>query len=481
MPAMPPSRSPRSQLTARERVALRRTSIAPVRPVRQSGCGFFVVGLLLIVLVLGLSVAIALRYVVQSLDVIQQADPRRLIVLDPLTANPTAEVPYAPTLRDPFTVLLIGVDKRDDPDDGVRSDTLIVVHVHPGEEWASMLSVPRDTVVQIPRVGQQKINTAYMYGYNNAAQLYGSDTDPSAAGGALAAETVESFLGLNIDYIAQVDFHGFERIVDTLGGITVDVPRPLLDAEYPTEDLGYERLYIPAGLQVLDGHTALRYARSRHSENDFGRSRRQQQVLHAMLRDVRRRGLLDQAALFPRLVKDLEDSVATTMPISDPGVIHDLVNLAHVLTPERILHLSINPDDVQVLAEVGSDIYWNQSDVALQVSRLLAGPEAELAWIQVHNGAGVPGLATRVTNTLTSQGFLMNAAADAQENYDHTVIIDYAGYPKTRQRLAELLGVPSGYIYVPPADNVPPAPYNTDILIILGQDYQERQVNQQTR
>ncbi len=481
MPAMPPSRSPRSHLTARERVALRRTSIAPTRPVRQSGCGFFVVGLLLIVLVLGLSLAIALHYAAQSLEVIQQADPRRLIALDPLTTNPTVESPYAPTLREPFNVLLIGVDKRDDPDDGVRSDTLIVVHVHPGEEWASMLSVPRDTVVQIPRVGQQKINTAYMYGYNNAAQLYGSGTDPSAGGGALAAETIEGFLGLKIDYIAQVDFQGFERIVDTLGGLTIDVPRPLLDAEYPTEDLGYERLYIPAGLQVLDGHTALRYARSRHSDSDFGRSRRQQQVLHAMLRDVRRRGLLDQASLFPRLAKDLEDSVTTTLPISDPGIIHDLVNLARVLTPERILHLSINPDDVQVLAEVGSDIYWNQADVALQVSRLLAGPEAELAWVQVQNGAGIPGLATRVTDTLTSQGFMMNTAADAQENYDHTVIIDYAGYPKTRQRLAELLDIPSRYIYLPPADNAPPAPYNTDILVILGRDYQERWANEQVR
>ncbi|MCG8352965.1 MAG: LCP family protein, partial [Chloroflexales bacterium] len=181
----------------------------------------------------------------QTLEAIEQVDPRRPQASIP-SAPDASPVPLPDTLREPFNVLLIGVDRRADPDNGIRSDTLIVVHVNPSERWAGMLSIPRDSVVQIPHLGQMKINVAYSYGYTNAAELYGRGVDPAAAGGALAAETVEDFLNLKINYIAQVDFQGFERIVDTLGGITVDVAQPLLDPEYPTENYGYERLYVPA-------------------------------------------------------------------------------------------------------------------------------------------------------------------------------------------------------------------------------------------
>jgi LCP family protein required for cell wall assembly len=339
-----------------------------------------------------------------------------------------------------------------------------------------MLSIPRDSVVQIPHLGQAKINVAYSYGHANAAELYGRGTDPAAAGGALAAETVEDFLNLKIDYIAQVDFQGFERIVDTLGGITVDVEQTLLDPEYPTENYGYERLFVPAGLQVLDGRTALRYARSRHSSNDFDRIHRQQQVLQAILTEVRRRGILDQAALLPELARDLEQSVTTTLPISDLSALQGLAMLAQALTPDQIVQLSINPNDVQVAAEVDSDIYWDKEDVAFLVARLLAGPAAgaELVRIQVQNGAGVQGLATRVSENLSTQGFLMTQAGDAPTFYEHTYIFDYTGQPDTRRRLADLLGIDPNYVQATPSPDAPPAPYRTDIVIVLGQDYNEQ-------
>lgn len=473
---MASGRPPRTYRTARERVAQRRAAPGSRRSrPRRGGCGPLIVGLLVVLVVAGVVAMIVVRRASDTLETIEQRDPRR----QPASAQQASNVPPAAlpdTLRDPFNVLLIGVDQRDDPDDGVRSDTLIVVHINPAERWAGMLSIPRDSVVAIPRLGQQKINAAYGYGYRNAEALYGQGTEPSAAGGALAAETVEGFLKLRIDYIAQVDFRGFERIVDTLGGVTVDVPQPIIDAEYPTENFGYERLYVPAGLQVLDGATALRYARSRHSSSDFDRSRRQQQVLKAMLAEVRARGLLEQVALLPDLARDLEQTVATTLPISDLNVLRGLAALAQELTPNRIVQLSINPNDVAIVAEDGSDIYWNRDDVAFQVARLFAGPggNTEVARIQVQNGAGVQGLATRVTNNLTAQGFLMSQAGDAPRLYAHTQIIDYTGRPLTRQRLADLLGIEPRYVQATPPPDAPPAPYRTDIVIVLGQDYQER-------
>jgi LCP family protein required for cell wall assembly len=324
----------------------------------------------------------------QALTTIQQPDPRRNPIRNPTvqviaSVRPLAGGELMPTLpplpnalRDPVNILLLGVDRRPNAEEGVRSDTLILVHIDPVEKWASMLSIPRDSVVNIPHIGYAKINAAYSYGFNNAAAIYSDGTEPDAAGAALAAEAVEQFLGVKVDFTAQVDFHGFEALVDTVGGVVVDVPTPLLDAEYPTEDYGVERIYIPEGLQVMNGHTALIYARSRHASTDFDRSRRQQVVLRAVLEQVRARGLLENVGKLPEWATVLEQNVRTTLPISDLGMINGLATLARELKSDRIVQLSVNPTDVAIDSEDGSDIYWNRADIAALVARWQAGPLA---------------------------------------------------------------------------------------------------------
>ncbi|MBX0327674.1 LCP family protein [Oscillochloris sp. ZM17-4] len=463
----PGSPSPR---TARERVAARRAARRRA-PAPRQGCGpRILAAAAALSALLILALALALSWARGTLGAIEQADPRR-----PSAAAGQAAPTPPPALRDPLNVLLVGVDRRPDMQEGVRSDTLILVHIDPAQAWAGMLSIPRDSVAAIPHLGQQKINAAYAYGFHNAAELYGEGTAPEAAGGALAAQTVEGFLGVTVDYVAQIDFRGFQRVVDTLGGITVDVPRPLLDPAYPTDDYGYERLYIPAGLQVLDGATALRYARSRHSSSDFDRSRRQQLVLRAILAEVRARGLLSQAALLPALAGDLQQSVSTTLPLGDLDTLRGLADLAQRLEPDRIVQLSINPNDVAVSQEIGSDIYWDRGDVSALVARLLAGPEAnaEVARVQVQNGAEVQGLAGRVTDALRAGGFLTVDAADALAPAAHSQLIDYGQHPQTLKRLADLLQIEPRYVFSEPPADAPPAPLRTDIVLILGADYRE--------
>ncbi|HEX9370363.1 MAG TPA: LCP family protein, partial [Roseiflexaceae bacterium] len=323
-------------------------------------------------LLLGAAALVALR-TNRAISTIQQADPRRRptaaaggVAVDPLA--PTLP-PLPDALKQPVNILLIGVDKRPNAEDGVRSDTLIVVHLDPQSKWASMLSIPRDSVVNIPHIGRSKINAAYANGYASAEEIYGAGTAPDAGGAALAAETVERFLGVRVDYTAQVDFHGFAALVDSVGGVVVDAPRPVLDAEYPTEDYGVERIYIPAGLQVMDGRTALIYARSRHTSTDFDRSARQQAVLRALLDQVRARGLLENVATLPQWAEVLEQNIRTTLPIGDLGMINGLASLARELKSDRIIQLSINPTDVAIDQEDGSDIYWNQADLAALVAR----------------------------------------------------------------------------------------------------------------
>lgn len=386
-------------------------------------------------------------------------------------AAPSTPPPAPELLRSPFNVLLIGVDRRPDEKEGARSDTLIVVRVDPVEKWASMLSIPRDTVAQIPRYGAAKVNAAYSYGYDNAEALYGPATAPEAGGAALAAETVESLLEITIDYTAQIDFHGFQQVVDAVGGVLIDVEKPLLDAEYPTEDYGVQRLFIPAGLQVLDGSTALAFARSRHASTDFDRSKRQQLVLRALLDEVRARGILENANLVAQLVALAEQNVRTTVPISQLGVIGGLARLARDIPLDRVTQLSINPNDVALVGESGSDLYWSRDDIAQLVERWKAGPAgAEIARVQVLNGSGVPGTATRVSALLSEAGFTTEAPDNAPQPYTRTTVIDYSGRPYTLRRLAATLGLNEQDVRTETGNDIRPAS-GADIVVIVGQDY----------
>jgi LCP family protein required for cell wall assembly len=452
--------------SSRERVEARRARRrAQARPRL-----LLLAGMLLLVGLAGLG--LLWRRADQTLATIQQNDPRTR----PTAAGAAPEVqPGQPSgLSEPISILLIGVDKRPTPDEGVRSDTLILVRLDPREQWASMLSIPRDSIVQIPHLGQAKINAAYAHGYAHAAELYGSGTDPDAGGAALVAETVEQFLKVRVDYTAQVDFRGFEQVVDTVGGVLLDVPQPLLDPEYPTDDYGVQRIYIPAGLQVLAGRDALIYARSRHSSNDFDRSQRQQQVLRALLDQVRARGLLENAGALPELAEVVARNVRTTLPVRDLTTLNGLVALARQLDSKRIVQLSLNPNDVAIEREDGSDIYWSPADVAALVARWQAGPRAaeETARVQVLNGAAVEGIAGRVSEYLRGRGFALADPDNAPQVYENTTIIDYTGRPQARQRLADLLGIEARFVQSRPAPDAPPPPYQTDLVVIVGSDYQ---------
>jgi LCP family protein required for cell wall assembly len=450
-----------------------------------------------------LAVALVLRRADQTLQTIQQDDPRRAPAAV-ATAAAVRGVP-APTplplpnaLTEPVNILLIGVDKRPDADYGVRSDTLILVRLDPLAKWASMLSIPRDSAVSIPHFGQAKINAAFAFGYANAEEIYGAGTQPDAGGGALAAETVERFLGVRVDYVAQVDFNGFAQLVDAVGGVPIDVARPLLDAEYPTDDYGVERIYIPEGLQIMDGRTALIYARSRHASTDYDRSQRQQQVLRAVLDQVRARGVLENAAAFPQWAGLLAQNVRTTLPVRDLGMINGLAMLGRDLSRDRIAQLSINPADVALDSEDGSVLYWNAASVAALVARWQAGPQVgalpeapanatpgatpgaapETARVLVLNGAEVEGVAGRVSAFLGSKGFTMADPDTSVQPYEHTTIVDYTGRPQTRQRLADALGILPDYVLAQPGPNAPPAVPGADLVVIVGRDYQAGWVGQ---
>ena len=288
--------------------------------------------------------------------------------------------PIASPLTGGMNLLIVGVDERaGHPEEGVRSDTLILVHLDALGRWASMLSIPRDTRVELPDIGSTKINTAYGQGYAGAETLYRPGTTPQQGGMALAAQTVERLLllperGQHVDAIAQINFDGFAKVIDVLGGVDIDVPTLIVDDEYPTPDFGITRIEFQPGVQHMDGATALIYARTRHADSDFGRAERQQQVLRAIAAKLRARGPLGQAWLAPGLLGGLDGAVTTTLPIARPDVLLGLAWLGSGLNPDELGQTRLSPETAPNYREEGSDLIWDPNDIRAVVDSFLTRP-----------------------------------------------------------------------------------------------------------
>ncbi len=236
------------------------------------------------------------------------------------SATPTPGPDVTPTPH-PINVLLLGTDERPDEGGPLRTDTMILLTLDPGGQSIGMLSLPRDLWVPIPGQGitTTKINMAYMLGEQNAYP---------GGGPQLAKDTVSSFVGRPVDYFVRVNFDGFREIIDLIGGIDINVPYTIHDEEYPTEDYGVEVFHLDAGLQHLDGETALKYARTRHGDDDYSRSRRQQDIIRAVADKVLNAGMIPQLlGKAPQLLMTTQNTIQTDIPMPlGIEMAQDLVN-----------------------------------------------------------------------------------------------------------------------------------------------------------
>jgi len=209
-----------------------------------------------------------------------------------------------------MNIMLVGIDGvTNNYYRAARSDTIIMVGVNFAAKTANMLSIPRDLWVPLPGLGQvtaDRINTAYHYG-----ELFGVP-----GGGPAALESVISAtFGLRVDRYVVVDFDAFIQGIDAIGGVDINIPKPLHDPAYPLRDgSGTIVIDFPAGEVHIDGATALIYARIRHDSSDFTRMHRQQQVLFAA-----RDKLLSPFTLpqLPGLVQLLLGAARTDMSLQD--------------------------------------------------------------------------------------------------------------------------------------------------------------------
>lgn len=194
------------------------------------------------------------------------------------------------TAKDKATIMIMGVDERED--DVGRSDTLMIASIDPKRNKAALLSVPRDTRVKIKGHGFDKINAAYAYGKERLAQ-----------------DTVENFLGLNIDHYIIINTKSFKRIIDAIGGIDIDVEKRM-HYEDPWDDDGGLVIDFRPGKQHMDGAKAITYVRYRDEEGDIGRIHRQQAFMRACVDKIVSPSIIPR---LPMVIKEIVEAVNTDL------------------------------------------------------------------------------------------------------------------------------------------------------------------------
>ncbi|MFD8736956.1 LCP family protein [Streptomyces sp. NPDC059618] len=283
-------------------------------------------------------------------------------------------------------ILVLGSDSRSGTnkklgggaDDGsARSDTAMIVHVYKGHKRASVVSIPRDTLVARPSCTDSK---GTVHGAVSGAMF---NSAYSTGGAACAVKTVESMTGIRMDHYIEIDFSGFQKLVDDLGGVTVTTTKAISDHE--------SHLRLAAGSHTLNGKQALGLVRTRHGVgdgSDLGRIQLQQAFMKALVGQVKHIGLLSN----PKKLYDLADTATRTVTTdSDIGSVTDLASFAGGLKGIGASHMNMVTMPVQYDPADGNRVLVDKA-------------KAELVWKALKADRPIPRAATQGTATGTAKG-----------------------------------------------------------------------------
>lgn len=325
-----------------------------------------------------------------------------------------------------INILLIGIGGANHPG-GQLADTTMVMSIDPKEKAIAMLSIPRDLYVPIPGYGNGKINSAHSIGVQYQ--------DKTGGGPELLKKTVSDILDLPIHYYIRIDFVGFIKLIDKLGGITVDVDKAISDPFYPDENMeGYEPFYIKSGRQILDGITTLKYARSRETTSDFDRARRQQQILLAIKDKTLNLGFLANPKKISDILKILGDHLRTDMQYQEMEKIFNILkDFDTSKTINRVLDnstdgLLTNANDLggyYLIPKTGINDF---TEIQELVHEIFSDPylREESAKIEILNASKNQGVALDASKMLKSYGYNIVKIADNDKILDKTIIYDYS-------------------------------------------------------
>ena len=250
-----------------------------------------------------------------------------------------------------INVLLLGMAGKGKPGQYL-TDTIMIASIDLENNRVALLSIPRDLYVEIPSAGiQTKINSVYQYGRN------ASEKDENEASG-MMKKTITEITGLEMHYFLILNFDGFEKAINDIGGINIMNEQDIYDARYPGPNYSYETFELSKGFHKLDGATALKYARQRHGdpEGDFGRAKRQQQIMQATKSKIFSAGTMFDVFALNKLLDTLGENIRTDISTSEFA---DFFELTKKLDTQNITSVVIDA--------------WNR-DSLLKVSHVQYGP-----------------------------------------------------------------------------------------------------------
>jgi LCP family protein required for cell wall assembly len=354
--------------------------------------------------------------------------------------------------------------------DGINTDTMILVHVPANGSKASFVSFPRDSYVDIPGYGMDKLNAAYAYGYQYEAGDGATEEAKQASGAQLLVQTISGLTGLKIDHYAEVDLLGFFKLSSVVGGVEVNLCDAVQDR--------YSGVDLQAGVQTISGEQALAFVRQRHGlpRGDFDRIIRQQTFIGGMVRKMLSDNVLFDLGKQRQLVKAAADSLTVDQSL-------DLLGLA-----SQMQSVTTGTVDFQTVPYVGTDrddqnrsIIRLEDDEALHsfFADLSADPEPQPqptetaapetvapgeVSVNVYNGSGISGIAKSAAADLTAQGFTVPQTGNADSTeYTATEIRYAAGDQALANTLAAALpGVTTAESEEPTAGTVD---------LVIGSDF----------
>lgn len=374
-------------------------------------------------------------------------------------------------LTRPINVLILGIDNSGHPHEGSvtpaealagNSDTMLLVRIDPTLHQVNVLSIPRDTMVQIPKVGNDKINDANVQG-----------------GVTLVAQSVSQLLqGVQIDRYVRVDTEGFVHLIDAIGGLEVNVPKPMNYVDR-SQNLS---IHFAAGKQYLNGQHLQEYVRYRHDEwGDIGRVQRQQEVLSALLQRIIQPQTITK---IPKILQVAQQNVDTDLSLEEMLALSQTLRslnrqqMSCVMLPGRFsrrdeYYLSYWISDPETTKPIMAR-YFN---VAASDNGTDNASSAQIK-IAIVNATNQPGLSQSLVDLLHQQGFNNVYVSDHEissnlETDDRTQIVAEHGNPDAAERVRTALNATRtsastviGHVQVASIGDL-----SSDVTIFIGSDF----------
>lgn len=413
--------------------------------------------------------------------------------------------------EDRVNILLLGIGGpgHDGP---YLSDTNIIFSLKPSTNEVALISIPRDLGVKVDGHGWRKINSANAFG----------EAEQPGLGGDYARKIFEESFNIKIPYFIRVDFKAFSEIINSVGGITVNVPVAFVDSQYPADNFAFQTVSFEKGEQTMDGDLALKYARSRHGNNgegsDFARARRQQLILEALKQKVLSLGTYTNPNRLQEIYSSLSHHVSTNLNFAEMAY---LASLADDINNSKRLVLDSAPGGylINTTGENGafmlapktgnfesinlaiSDIFTNatlttnvptptyyQSTTLVTPTNTPSATVTSSPKIEIENGTWIPGLAARMQKKLQDKGFEVIMVGNSLKRPIEKTVIYVLNNRVNRSAVEQLSKVLSAantntlpewlsdsYDDPNTVENEAGMKYNkdADVLIILGTDTKE--------